>query len=579
MKKHQITNSSLLLIFLLSFSNVGLSQHWSIMNIAGNGETVFEVGDSPLDNGFVSPKAIAKGPNSDIYFTTVSGFSEPVDGSIYKLSADYTELQEVLSDVYSLTGVAVDKNGNIYFSKGFNALDDGYSLENIWVIPAGSDTPIVFAGNGYDDAAVPIYPENGDYAIGVPIGNAGSLEVIADEDGNEYLYYSAVLEDNHFIQKINITTGKTYRVAGIPSEFDPDTYSAFDSGSDATDVKLSLSLGLGSDSKGNVYYLTGASGEDAYSVKKIVDGKIYHVAGNGAAGYSGNEDLAKFAGLRTNVSGFSIVNDTMYLCDFGNYVIRRIPLSTTSEDDGIITQVAGTTFNEGDPDAEMVNDITGTEKQYSNNTNMYPIDMIYIDGSFIITDINSRIRKMFWCINPVITNVTADIDVFCLGDTAILTLSKGATTDEDFIWGWQIGDCDIDAESETPSPYIEAPVTAESVTYYAYGYGGCAYKQECFPFEVKSNCKDFYNAITPNSDGLNEFVDIPVLNNFPTNTVIFYNRWGGVLEQIENYDNNTVVWKGTNGNGDPVDSGTYYFTAESGGELITSGWIQVIREQ
>jgi hypothetical protein len=37
------------------------------------------------------------------------------------------------------------------------------------------------------------------------------------------------------------------------------------------------------------------------------------------------------------------------------------------------------------------------------------------------------------------------------------------------------------------------------------------------------------------------------------------------------------VWYGTNGGEDTVDSGTYYFTAEANGELITSGWVEVVK--
>ncbi len=548
------------------------AQHWSITNIAGDGGTTFTMGDAPLENGFVSPRALAKDSENNIYFTSFMYSSGSYLGSIYKLSSDYSTLEEIISDVTPLTGIAIDKNNNLYFSKGEGGADI-YDLEYIYVRhPDGSIEE--FAGNGEDELGD--YPESEETALGHPIGNAGSLKVITESDGQEYLYYSATLQDNNFIQKINIESGLTYRVAGIPSYFDEGTYEGIDNGDDALSVKLNLTLGLGADSKGNIYYLTGPSGEDAYSVKKIVDGNIYHVAGNGESEYFGDGGPAKDAGLATNTCGFTIVNDTMYLCDIGNHVIRKIPLSTTIEEDGNINLVAGTTFDEGEGSA--VNDITGLETQPAFNTNMSPIDILHIDGDFIISDINSRIRKMFWCVNPVITDVSADLNVLCLGDSVTLTLSKGGGESENYIWGWLKDEWDVDGDAFSNGPSIKVPVKSEAVTYFAYGYGGCAYEQECFPFEVKADCKEYYNSFTPNGDGKNDFLEIPALNNFTTNTVVIYNRWGDVLEEHENYDSETVKWEGTNGNGDPVDSGTYYFTAVSGGEVIVSGWVQVIRE-
>ncbi len=56
-----------------------------------------------------------------------------------------------------------------------------------------------------------------------------------------------------------------------------------------------------------------------------------------------------------------------------------------------------------------------------------------------------------------------------------------------------------------------------------------------------------------------------------------YNRWGVLINEIQNYDNVTNVWKGTFNADLEVDSGTYFFTFESGGETIISGWIELIR--
>lgn len=569
MKEYRITVLSTLFFVFIGFSQTANAQHWSIENIAGDGTSDFFEGNSPLENGFIIPRAIAKDSEKNIYFTSFNLVGVTYVGSIYKLSADYSTIVEIVPDVTPLTGIAIDKNDNLYFSKGEGGTD-GYNFEYIHVRrPDG--TYELFAGNGLDE--VDDYPESGETAFGVPIGNAGSLKVITESDGDEYLYYSSTLQDNNFIQKVNIETGITYRVAGIPYIFDADTYDAITDGDLATDSYLNITLGLGSDSKGNVYYFTGPSGADAYSIKKIVDGKIYHVAGTGESGYGGDGDLAKDATLATNTCGFTIVNDTMYICDIGNKVIRRFELSTTDQDDGTITTIAGTGFDEDE--GEISNNISGIEIQSSVNTNMAVIDLVYIDGDFILSDINSRIRKMYWCTNPEPGPIAVSKTDLCLGDVVELSI-EGDLNGGGF-WRWYKDECSEDDTFIGSEPSLE--ITAQDNTsYFVIGLGGCAYKSECEEIEIELACQNYYNTITPNSDGKNDFLEIPVLDNFPTNNVVLYNRWGDMLEEFENYDSSTIYWEGTNGNGDPVDSGTYFFTATSESELIVSGWVQVVRD-
>ena len=572
MKMNRITSKIIILLSCTLFSSLGgTAQHWSIENIAGDGSNSFIDGNPPLENGFRTPKAMAIDSENNIYFTSFDLVSGVYIGSIYKLSADYTVLEEIVEDVTPLTGIAIDKANNLYFSKGVGGIDV-YSEEYIHKrAPDGVITAI--AGNGLDEAGD--YPEDGETALGHPIGNAGSLKIFTDELGVEWLYYSATLEDNNFIQKINLSSGLTFRVAGVPFTFDAGTYIGLDPAADAITSFLSMTLGLGFDSKGNVYYCTGASGADAYSIKKIIDGKIYHVAGNGVGEHTGDGGLAKYAGLATNTSGFIIVDDRMYVCDLGNNVIRTIELSTTIEDDGIIDKIAGTGYDEDDDEADVAKNITGTEIQAAVETNMEVIDIVYIDETFILSDLNARIRKLYWCKNPTQEPITISKDVLCKGDSVKLSFTGYLSGAE--YWRWYEGGCHKD-DSFIGSGTALNIVVDESTTYYAVGMGGCSYLTECEEISIDVNCKNYYNALTPNMDGKNDFLEIPVLSNYPTNTVTVYNRWGDFLTEIKDYDNSSAVWSGTNDNGDLVDSGTYFFTAVSGSEVIVSGWIQVIRD-
>ncbi len=67
---------------------------------------------------------------------------------------------------------------------------------------------------------------------------------------------------------------------------------------------------------------------------------------------------------------------------------------------------------------------------------------------------------------------------------------------------------------------------------------------------------------SPNGDTRNDFFQIDYIDLFPdtqNNRVTIYNRWGDVVFEISNYDNQTRVFTGLNKNGNELPSGTYFF--------------------
>ncbi|MBL4593036.1 MAG: gliding motility-associated C-terminal domain-containing protein, partial [Flavobacteriales bacterium] len=62
------------------------------------------------------------------------------------------------------------------------------------------------------------------------------------------------------------------------------------------------------------------------------------------------------------------------------------------------------------------------------------------------------------------------------------------------------------------------------------------------------------NVITPNGDGMNDFLVFENLEYFPNNHLVVYNRWGQNLFETDNYQNN---WDGDN-----LSDGTYFFILE-----------------
>lgn len=83
------------------------------------------------------------------------------------------------------------------------------------------------------------------------------------------------------------------------------------------------------------------------------------------------------------------------------------------------------------------------------------------------------------------------------------------------------------------------------------------------------------NVLTPNSDGFNDTWFIKNIQLFPKNEVKIVNRWGDVVFQTNDYQNN---WDG-NYSGGNLPAGTYYYILNVGGQWgILKGDVTIIRE-
>ncbi|MFV0566742.1 MAG: gliding motility-associated C-terminal domain-containing protein [Flavobacteriaceae bacterium] len=81
--------------------------------------------------------------------------------------------------------------------------------------------------------------------------------------------------------------------------------------------------------------------------------------------------------------------------------------------------------------------------------------------------------------------------------------------------------------------------------------------------------------ISPNGDGINDFWEIEGIENYPSNTVSVYNRWGDMVFQSSGYDNSSNVFygvanKSTAMGADKLPNGTYFFHIKIKGSAAVS---------
>jgi gliding motility-associated-like protein len=95
---------------------------------------------------------------------------------------------------------------------------------------------------------------------------------------------------------------------------------------------------------------------------------------------------------------------------------------------------------------------------------------------------------------------------------------------------------------------------------------------------VEIVCKKLviFNGISPNGDGKNDDWQIIGIENFPTNEVSVFNRWGNLVFRKKQYDNDHA-WDAGSG-GQYLPDGTYYYVIDLGnGEKPLSGYLQILR--
>ncbi|MDU0458509.1 MAG: hypothetical protein RW306_07200 [Geobacteraceae bacterium] len=320
----------------------------------------------------------------------------------------------ISASLYSPWGVTVDSSGNLYIAD--------YANNRIRMVAAGSGIISTVAGTGIGSSGIGDFFGDGGVATsaslysprGVTVDSAGNL-FIADQSnhrirmvaansgiittvagngtaafsGDNGPAVSASLYDpmgvtvdsagNLFIaDRSNNRIRKVASVSGVITTVAGNGTAGFsgDNGV-ATSASINNPYGVTIDSGGNLYIA-----DQSFRLRKVAaeSGIISTVAGNGIATFVGDGGAATSASL-TYLRGVTVDSaGNLYIADAGNYRIRKV-----AADNGIITTVAGN----GTP---TVGDNNSATSASLNNPDAVTVDSA---GNLFIADTsNHRIRKV-----------------------------------------------------------------------------------------------------------------------------------------------------------------------------------------
>ncbi len=97
------------------------------------------------------------------------------------------------------------------------------------------------------------------------------------------------------------------------------------------------------------------------------------------------------------------------------------------------------------------------------------------------------------------------------------------------------------------------------------------------------NCEpSLYEGISPNNDGLNDYLVIELIDCYPDNQLQVFNRNGTKVKTIDNYNNASNRFDGSDFNGKELVTGTYFYVLKYREDVadayrLLNGWIYISR--
>jgi sugar lactone lactonase YvrE len=281
--------------------------------------------------------------------TTVAG--EPAVGCGYNSDA----VPATSAYLYEPTGVAIDKNGNLFIADYYNQRvrlvscatvnstggactpNAGQTTGDIYTV-AGNGTP-VFNGDSKPATVANLY-----YPEGVAVDASGNL-YIADTYDQLIRRVACGTGISGCTAPAGETSGDIYTLAGTgQSVGNPGTCGYNNDGISATTAELCYPAAVSIDNSGNLFIAdtnnlrirevscvtkTGSGGTCTASTGETT-GKIYTVAGDGSASYNGDMQLATSANIYYAYGVAVDAAGDLFIPDYDNYRVREVPCDVST---------------------------------------------------------------------------------------------------------------------------------------------------------------------------------------------------------------------------------------------------------
>lgn len=310
MQRDNLIKSLLVFFFLITFSSFVQSQ--SVSTVIGNGTPGFS--DTQVNN----PYGVVIGPDGQLYFCDLD------NQRVRRLNLKTQKTQVVAGngqrEYAGDGGPATNASLNMPHEIRFDSKGDLYIVERdnhtVRKVDMKAGTISTVAGTG-----IPGFSGDGGAATKAQLRSPHSIAF--DEKDNLFICDIG----NHRIRRVDSKTKNIGTYAGTGERKPtPD-------GASLAGTPLNGPRTIDLDSQGNLY-LALREGNSIYRIDPRLR-QIFHVAGTGEQGYSGDGGpaaKAKFAGPK----GIAYADKKLYVVDTENHAIRRIDLVT-----GNITTVLG----------------------------------------------------------------------------------------------------------------------------------------------------------------------------------------------------------------------------------------------
>jgi gliding motility-associated-like protein len=163
---------------------------------------------------------------------------------------------------------------------------------------------------------------------------------------------------------------------------------------------------------------------------------------------------------------------------------------------------------------------------------------------------------------PIVTAVASSTVIY-RGESVTLTGTGTATV---YLWS----DGVVDGVAFVPEVTNTYTVTGIDAN-------GCS-NIDTITVLVKELKVQVFSYISPNGDGKNDQFLIETIEKYPNNVVQIYNRWGQLIVEIKNYDNQENAWGSKKY---PINEpgGTYYYVIDldGKGKNIMKGFMEIIK--